>query len=58
MTLIEILALVVIGVPLFDWLAVTGPAARITSFDYAYWPPSKARLTSVVLLATGSRSPC
>ncbi|MGN6820247.1 MAG: hypothetical protein ACTHJR_16410 [Sphingomonas sp.] len=53
MNLFETLALIVIGIPLFDWLSVTGPAARITSFDYAYWPPSKARIASLVLLAAG-----
>jgi hypothetical protein len=53
MTWPETLPAIAIGIPLFDWLSVTGPAARMTSFDYAYWPLSKLRIASVALLAAG-----
>lgn len=51
MTLLSAFAISVIGVPTYDWLMVTGSAARFTSFDYRYWPPTRLRVTSVIVLS-------
>ncbi|MDF2385834.1 hypothetical protein JMG10_30490 [Nostoc ellipsosporum NOK] len=42
-----------IAVPAADWLMVTGSAAKMVSFDYVYWPPSRLRIIGIVLLAAG-----
>jgi amino acid transporter len=34
-----------------DWIAITGMAARLSGFDYRYWPPTRARSISVSFLA-------
>jgi hypothetical protein len=39
-------------VPVLDWLAVTRLAAYYTDFDYRYWPPTLARIASVVFVIT------
>jgi hypothetical protein len=41
----------VAGVIGFDWLATTSAGAKAWSFDYRYWPMSKPRMASVILLA-------
>ena len=46
----EIIGVVMI-VPAVDWIAITGSAARYSDFDYRYWPPGKARILSVLLVA-------
>ena len=43
-------ATALVGVAMFDWLAVTGSAARCTIFDYRYFPLSKSRIASFLLL--------
>jgi len=42
---------VALVVPVADWIFVTGAAARFPDFDYRYWPPTKARVISVLSLA-------
>jgi hypothetical protein len=39
------------GVVAFDWLATGRMASMATSFDYRYWPPTKLRIFSLVLVA-------
>lgn len=39
------------GAVAWDWLGVTRMGANTTSFDYRYWPLSRPRLISIVLLA-------
>lgn len=51
MGVFESLIAALIGTASYDWLSVTGSAARFTSFDYAYLPLSRARLLSLLLLA-------
>jgi uncharacterized membrane protein HdeD (DUF308 family) len=53
MDLIETAFFVVIGVALYDWLSVTGAAARFTSFDYQYSPISSPRWIGIAMLAAG-----
>ncbi len=53
MGLIEALLGVAIGVPLYDYLSVTGSAAKFTDFDYQYWPPSRLRWLGITALAGG-----
>lgn len=36
--------------PLWDWLGVTRIASYYTDFDYRYWPLTRLRLISVLLL--------
>lgn len=50
MNFFESVAAAVIGTGLYDWLGVTGSAARFTSFDYDYLPLSLPRWVSLVLL--------
>jgi uncharacterized RDD family membrane protein YckC len=50
MNIIESVAATVIGTGLYDWLVVTGSAARFTSFNYDYLPLSLPRWASLVLL--------
>ena len=50
MVLLKI-AIAVVAVVLCDWLAVTRCGAYFADFDYRYWPPSRSRVLSVVLLA-------
>lgn len=50
MTIFESVAVAVIGAGLYDWLGVTGSAARFTSFNYDYLPLSVPRWVSLVLL--------
>lgn len=45
----SVIAAIVVAL-VYDWLGVTGSAARFTSFDYRYWPMSKIRQGSVLLL--------
>lgn len=49
-SIFEIIGIVVI-VPIVDWIAITGMAARLTDFDYRYWPPTKSRVVGVGCLA-------
>jgi hypothetical protein len=51
MNILGSVATAVIGVPLYDWLSVTGSAAKATSFDYRYLPLSKMRIVSIVCLS-------
>ena len=53
MSLMEATLGTAIGVPVYDYLSVTGSAARFTSFEYRYWPPSKLRWSAIGLLAAG-----
>lgn len=41
----------VVGVGLWDWLTVTRIGAYFTSFDYRYWPLSRWRFLSALVLA-------
>jgi hypothetical protein len=47
-------ATAVIGVGLYDWLTVTGAASKAISFDYRYFPFSKARIISVIFLSAAT----
>ena len=49
MDLLKIVIAAVVVV-LCDWLAVTRGGAYFTDFDYRYWPLSRSRLVSLVLL--------
>ena len=51
MGVFESLIAALLGTALYDWLSVTGSAAKFTSFDYAYLPLSRARQLSLLLLA-------
>ena len=53
MGLIETALAVAIGVPIYDYMSVTGSAAKFTSFDYQYWPPSNLRWVGIAALAAG-----
>jgi hypothetical protein len=53
MGLIETALGVAVGVPIYDWLFVTGSAAKFASFDYQYWPPSNLRWAGIAVLASG-----
>ncbi len=53
MGLLETALAVAIGVPIYDWMSVTGSAAKFTSFDYQYWPPSRLRWIGIAVLAGG-----
>jgi len=50
---VRALAAVVVAllvVPLWDWAAITRVGAYAFDCDYRYWPPSRARAASVVLV--------
>ena len=47
------LGVALVGVPLYDWMMVTGVAAKMPSFDYHYWPMSRWRIGTIALLAVG-----
>jgi len=51
MALGEALVAALVGVPAYDWLMVTGAAAKMSSFDYQYWPLSRLRITTIGALA-------
>jgi hypothetical protein len=54
MALAETLGAVIFGVPLYDWLLITGSAAKIPSFEYHYWPLTNWRIASVAILGVGT----
>jgi len=39
------------GVVVWDWLGATRLGAYATRFDYRYWPLSRSRIVSIILLA-------
>ncbi|MFC3173244.1 hypothetical protein ACFOD9_03145 [Novosphingobium bradum] len=43
-----------VGAPVYDWVLVNGAAAKMTSFDYEYWPFTKRRKASVALVSLGA----
>ncbi len=53
MGLLETALAVAIGVPIYDYISVTGSAAKFSSFDYQYWPPSNLRWVGIAALAGG-----
>ena len=53
MALMEGIGFALVGVPIYDWLVTTRVGAYLTSFDYQYWPLTRLRSISVLLLAAG-----
>ena len=51
MALAEAFGGAIFGVPVYDWLMVSSIAAKMTSFEYRYWPLSKSRIASVAFLS-------
>ena len=49
----QVLAAALIGVPIYDWIAITGTTARYRRFEYQYWPFTRARKISIGVLIAG-----
>jgi|SRR6516162_7589282 hypothetical protein len=52
MALKEAMIAAFVGAPIYDWLVVSGTAAKV-GFKYQYWPLTRLRIVSLALLAVG-----
>jgi hypothetical protein len=50
MDIVSSIGITILVVCVMDWLFITRIAAYFTDFDYQYWPLSRVRIASVLLM--------
>jgi hypothetical protein len=53
MALKEAMIAAFVGAPIYDWIVVSGAAAKMVSLEYQYWPLTRLRIVSLALLEVG-----